>query len=273
MEFNQPGVNIVIVTYGQPDMCVNTIRKLYEYTDYPDFDITVIDNHSLDNTWQEVCKELYRHPDTARGLQSHENLGYAKACNIGALVTSKPLILFLNSDAYPSPDHRDWLTNLVDTLVDNEDIGAVGPKLINQDELLVGTGVRGTNKNRRIDGWLQKDDGKFNIPVEVISICGAAYMVKRQHFMMFGGFCEAYRFYHEEEDFSFTLRSQGLKVVYQPESVMIHEHQGSCNDQQLLSGFAGESRQIFLSRWHHVMDDPTEYPIPLEGKGNGENSK
>jgi GT2 family glycosyltransferase len=260
LKFDLPGVNIVCVTYGMPEMCVETIQKLYEYTDYPDFDITVIDNHSLDNTWKEVCKELYRHPDTARGLQSHGNLGYGKACNIGALVTSKPLILFLNSDAYPHPDHRDWLTNLVDTLVDNEDIGVVAPKLVNRDGLIMGSGVRGTNKDRYVKDFLKPDEGQCDTPLDVLSVCGACMLVKRQVFMSYGGFDEIYKFYFEEEDFCWRIRHEGLRIRYEPSSVVVHDHMGSCKDQQLLSGFAGESRMIFYGRWGKWMEeDQTVY--------------
>ena len=268
MDFTTPPVDLIMITFGQSDMCRENIQNIIENTDYPQFTFTVIDNHSLDDTWPEVCKELYRHPNT-QGFQTDKNLGYGKGSNVGARLTQNPIIVFLNSDVSVKEGHEDWLTHLVDTLLEHDDVAVVGPKLVNKDNQLVGTGVVGTNKDRKIRGWMKPDKDQYNTAEEVISVSGAVYAVKREYFNLYGGFHPEYMFYHEEEDFSFKVRQDGLKVAYQPLSVLVHQHRGSCGDGDVLQGYANLSFRIFMGRWGCVMDDPTVYPIPLD-KEEGE---
>ena len=259
MDFITPPVDLVMVTYGQASMCRENIRNIIENTDYSNFTFTVIDNHSLDDTWQEVCKELYRHPNT-QGFQSDKNLGYGKGSNIGARLTQNPIIVFLNSDVSVKEGHEDWLTHLVDALLESDDIAVAGPKLVNKDNLLMGTGVVGTNKNRRIRNFNEEDIGQCDKAIDVLSVCGAVLAVKRDIFMMYGGYDPLYHFYFEEEDLCWKLRYDGLRIRYEPQSVMIHDHQGSCKDQQLLSNYAQESRTIFYQRWMQwIESDDTVY--------------
>lgn len=265
MDFETPGVNLIMVTYGQPEMCAENIERIMERTDYPDFSLTVIDNHSPDHAWQWICDELYKHGTKANGLQTHQNIGYGQGANLGALTTNKPLMVFMNSDVYPLEGHEDWLSILVDTLMESDDVAVVAPKLV-KDGLIMGAGVVGTNKDRRIRGWQEVDTGQYDTVDEVISVCGAVYGVKREYFMQYGGFFVGYRHYFEEEDFSFTVRNDGLKVVYNGNSVMVHDHMGSCKDLNTLRSYSAVGQNIFMNRWQHVMNDPTEYPIPFNSE-------
>lgn len=259
MEFEQPGVNLIMVTYGQPEMTTQNIRKIMENTDYPDYDLTVIDNKSLDGTWPAVCEELYRYPNS-RGIQHHQNIGYGQACNLGVMVTNKPLIVFMNSDVYPQPEHKDWLSLLVDTLISEDDIAVAAPKLIFPDGTIQNAGVVGTNKDRRMRGWQEKDNGKYDIVDDVLSVCGAVLATKRQLFIQYGGFDGAFFHYFEEEDLCWRYRYDGLRIMFNGNSVMVHEHLGSCKDQQLLQGYANEGQALFNQRWHDWMEtDQTMY--------------
>lgn len=260
MQFDLPPVDLVLITYGNREMCEQNIQNILDNTEYPQFFLTVIDNHSLDDTWQGVCETLYRYPNV-RGLQTHKNVGYGQACNLGSIITQSPILVFLNSDVSVREGNEDWLHPIVDELVDNEDIGVCAPKLVNKENQLMGTGVRGTNKERFIAGWLEEDTGEYDTPCDVLSICGAALAVKRDIFNMYGGFLPLYQHYFEEEDFCWTIRKEGLRVRYQPDSVLIHDHMGSCEDQELLGQYATQGQAIFNSRWGEWMEeDSTEYP-------------
>lgn len=258
MNFSQPPVNLIMVTYGQPEMCTQNIEKILKYTDYSQYTITVIDNHSLDNTWQEVCELSYKHPQLS-GLQTHQNIGYGQACNLGATITQYPIIVFLNSDVYPEPEHKDWLTTLVDELMDNEDVALVAPKLV-KDGLIMGAGVVGTNKDRHIRGWKEEDKGQYDENMDVLSVCGAVMAVKREYFTRYGGFDQLYRHYYEEEDLCWKFRHDGLRIRYVGKSTMVHDHMGSCKDGNLLGGFESEGRAVFYQRWGKWMEeDETVY--------------
>lgn len=265
MKYEIPPVDLIFITYGQREMCEANIENIMENTEYPQFNLTVIDNQSLDDTWQGVCRQLYKY-EGSKGLQVHQNVGYGQACTLGSLVTNAPIMVFLNSDIRVKDGHEDWLHPLVDTLVDEKDVAVVGPKLVNRENLLMATGVRGTNKERYIGGWLKPDNGEYDTACDVLSICGAVFPVKREYYNMYGGFDPSFIHYFEEEDICWRFRHEGLRIKYQPESVLIHDHMGSCKDQQVLSGYAGEGQMIFEQKWKDWMDDPTMYPQNNEGE-------
>jgi len=251
MDFSTPPVDLIMVTYGQADMCRKNVQNIIENTNYPNFTFTVIDNHSLDDTWQEVCKELYKHPNT-QGFQADKNKGYGSACNTGARLTQNPIIIFLNSDVSVKEGHEDWLTHLVDALMESDDVAVAGPKLVNKDNLLMGTGVVGTNKNRRVRNFNEEDKGQCEEPINVLSVCGAVLAVKRDVFMQYGGFDKIFFHYFEEEDLQWKFRYDGLRIRYEPKSVMIHDHMGSTPsdvDKIVLNGFAQEGQAKFYQRW------------------------
>lgn len=261
--FDQPWVDLVLITHGNAPMVERNLRDLLENTDYPNYRLFIVDNQSLDDTWQRVCDVLYQY-EQAFGVQVHVNMGYGQACNLGSKLGGSPYLIFLNSDVHTVESCRDWITPLLETFHDHQDVAVCSPKLVNDDGLLMGCGVVGTNKERRIRGWLEPDKGEYETPDEVLSVCGAVYAVPREIFHEYQGFDALFRHYHNETDFDFKVRSDGLKVVYQPRSVMVHQHMGSCRDQNLLGRMAEESEMIFQQKWAGFLEDPTTYPIPLE---------
>ena len=261
--FDQPWVDLVLITYGNASMVERNLQDLLENTDYPNYRLIVIDNQSLDDTWPRICDVLYQY-ENGFGLQCFVNMGYGQACNLGSKLGNSPYIIFLNSDIHTIPEKRDWITPLLEVFHDYKDVAVVAPKLINDQGLLMGCGVVGTNKERRIRGWQEPDEGQYDSLDEVLSVCGAVYAVRRDIFNEYGGFDGAYFHYNEEEDFSFKVRNDGLRVVYQPASVLVHEHMGSCRDPGILNNYAQHGQSVFMNRWAGVMDDPATYPIPIK---------
>jgi len=265
MEFNQPPVNLIMVTYGQSEMCTTNIERIMEGTDYPHFDLTVIDNCSLDNTWEKVKETLYKYQGRSQGIQTSINKGYGQGANLGASITSAPVIVFLNSDVYPVDGRGDWLTLLVDELLDNSDVAVTAPKLV-KDGKIMGAGVVGTNKDRRIRGWQEGDNGQYDDTIDVLSVCGAVMAVKREYFQAYGGFDKLFFHYFEEEDLCWKLRYDGLRIRYVGSSVMVHDHMGSCEPCKQLNDFAGQGQGIFYQRWGQwMLEDETEYGGVIDG--------
>jgi len=94
----------------------------------------------------------------------------------------------------------------------------------------------------------------------VLSVCGAVMAVKREYFTAYGGFDKLFFHYFEEEDLSWKFRYDGLRIRYVGLSVMVHDHMGSCKDQQTLSSYAGQGQALFYQRWGQWIEtDDTEY--------------
>ena len=87
--FDQPWVDIIVITYGNEEMVERNLQDIMSNTDYPNKRFIIIDNHSLDDTWPRVCDVLYQHEE-AFGLQVHVNMGYGQACNLASKITNSP---------------------------------------------------------------------------------------------------------------------------------------------------------------------------------------
>lgn len=111
--------SIVILTYNQLEyskQCIDSIRK---YTNKDEYEIIVVDNGSKDETvsWLEA-------QDDIRIIKNEVNLGFPKGCNQGIRIANGDNILLLNNDVVVT---KNWLSNLINCLYKEENIGAVGP--------------------------------------------------------------------------------------------------------------------------------------------------
>jgi len=99
-------LSIVIPVYNKYNFtksCLNDLLHLPE-----DHEIIVVDNGSTDETQQSLDenKEIVYH-------RNSENLGFAKACNIGYGLASAPNILFLNNDIRVRDNKDTWTQELI----------------------------------------------------------------------------------------------------------------------------------------------------------------
>lgn len=144
-------------TYGQPptDPALSIVVPLYKRLDFiehqllqfsrdPDF-ATVELIYVLDSTDQRTELErqarelfgLYRFPFRVVNLTS--GAGFAGANKLGIEVAAGPRLLLLNSDVIP--DRPGWLGEMGAFYDATENIGALGPKLLYEDDTLQHAGL------------------------------------------------------------------------------------------------------------------------------------
>ena len=96
----------------------------------------------------------------------------------------------------------------------------------------------------------------YNYVREVDYCSGAALMVRRSVFADLGGFDPIYApAYFEDTDLCFRLRRIGLKVLYQPASVVVH-HEGVSHGRDTAVGIKSYqvvNRRRFIDRWAGVL--------------------
>lgn len=73
-------------------------------------------------------------------------------------------------------------------------------------------------------GYLEPDDGRYNVPEEVFAWCGGAVLLRREYLDDAGLFDERLFLYYEDVDLSWRGRELGWRYKYVPESVVRHVH-------------------------------------------------
>jgi GT2 family glycosyltransferase/glycosyltransferase involved in cell wall biosynthesis len=207
---NSPAdVTIVIPTYNSPllQQCINSLRATA-----PTASVLIVNNGDpLTNL------EVY---DKVGVFEVGQNLGFAGAHRLASQVVRSKLVLLLNDDIVA--DRGGWLEQLL-YVMNNEEVGVVGPKLYFPDGRLQFAG--GLIDFNRIDigyhrAYGQPDSLAYSTPIETDFVTGAALLCRAEFYKMPDYLMEGLNM--EDVDICLTARAQGKKVIYQPASSLVH---------------------------------------------------
>lgn len=241
-------LDIVIVSYNTKALVYRCLDSIRRYTSVP-AQIYVVDNGSSDGTVKAIARLNW---ENIHVVANEENKGYATACNQGIRSGSSPFIILMNSDVIVTAG---WLEPLLDCMRQDPRIAVVGPKMVNQKAQITAAGVIGTLESHFPRGYLEADEpGKYDMQEDCFSVCGAAYMIRRDLLCVLGLLDEHYFFYFEETDYSVHARSKGYRVVYCPASKIYHLSGQSNKNHGQLRAYFEESERYFRAKWAHAYD-------------------
>lgn len=165
-------------------------------------------------------------------------------------------IVLLNNDTQVQ---KDWLESLVSTIESDEKIGLVGSKLVYPDGTLQEAGgiVYSDANACNYGNGDNPDNLEYNYVKDTDYISGASILLKKSLWEELGGFDERFcPAYYEDTDLAFQIRYKlGLKVIYQPASVVIH-FEGKSNGTDLATGlkkYQSVNRLKFFEKWQNEL--------------------
>lgn len=238
-------VSVIIPAWNLWQMTAACLRSLATHSAGQDLEVLVVDNGSTDATAGEL-EPLGQSLWGAgfKALRLPENLGFAKACNLGARAAAGELLFFLNNDTTCTPG---WLPPLRAAFEDAR-LGAAGPLLLYPDGTAQHCGIS-FSPFYKVSHIYEHFPGNHPVlrkkrPLQAIT--GAALMLRRQVFETCGGFFEGYRNGCEDVDFCFAVRRQGFRLAVIGESVLYHHTSQTPGrfEHDLQNG------KLFYQRWH-----------------------
>ena len=212
MHIHTPYLSIIIVSYNNPDVLMNTISTLYNKLKSADFEIIVVDNASAERN-VELIKQKF---EQVKLIENSSNRGFAAACNQGAQSSKGDYLLFVNSDIIFLGDP---IPELLETFKIYNDVGIVGCKLLNQDGSVQRSYYsKPTLLKRFLDlSGLKKILIQYSTNdlrekySEVDIIKGAFLLIQKDLFDELSGFDENYFMYVEDVDLSYRAQKMGKK--------------------------------------------------------------
>ena len=102
-------LSIVIPVFNKFNFTRKCLSDLFNLSD--DHEIVLIDNASTDETSEKI-KEIKKSNFHYR--RNQENLGFAKACNIGYTIAEGKHIMFLNNDISVKSDYFNWTDKIIE---------------------------------------------------------------------------------------------------------------------------------------------------------------
>jgi GT2 family glycosyltransferase len=244
-------IELVVINYRTYDLLQEYIDSYLEFTPTCSSHLTIID---VDSTEELDGLSL---PDNISVVSTDWNLGYALSCNYGAFNSDSEIIAFFNADTrFNNSDCVDYCVNF---LLENDDVGVVGPLQYSSDGKCTHGGIFGTLSKPIHNGWASYDLDSLRFNQKAVTVSGSAYFIKRSVWADLTN-CEIYRslypdvigaflptqHYFEETACSYHTQSHGKEIWYLGEAEMIHEwHRSSPVGSEVDQKF-GESKRMFV---------------------------
>jgi GT2 family glycosyltransferase len=262
-----PKVSIIIPVRDRADLLRACLEGIFRRTDYPDFEVIVVDNGSTEPALHALLAEWSADP-RLRVMPAPGPFNYAALNNRAADVARGEVLLLLNNDT--EVRHPEWLREMT-ALAVRPDVGAVGARLLYPDETIqhagVVLGVGGVAGHDFAFADLQ-DAGpqdELRLVRTVSAVTAACLAVRRESYHGVGGLDEVrFRVAYNDVDFCLKLRRAGLRNLVTPHAELLHRESVSRGNEfspARRARWDGE-RRAMQAAWGAALDaDPFFSPM------------
>lgn len=246
--------SLIVLNWNGKDLLAECLPSVIEAVGYDggDHEVIVVDNGSADGS-VEFLKENF---PQVKLVTLEKNLYFIKGNQAGVKEARNDILVFLNNDMSVA---KDFLRPLLDGFTD-ESVFAVSSQIFFPDP----------NKQREETGktradWLNGDlDLRHELPTEADArqkylpafwLGGGSAAVDRRKYLEIGGFDTLmHPFYFEDTDLSYQAWKRGWKVLFCPESKVIHKHRASTSrlDRAYVERIIRRNRLLFI--WKNITD-------------------
>lgn len=256
-------LSLILVNYNATDLLARCLASVPDAAgSLGPLEIVVVDNRS-----EPAQRERLR--DLGEGIRLHlnaENLGFARAANQGAALSTGEYICFLNPDTRLLPGA---LERLVRALARSE-VGAAAPRVWWDDArtwLLPPPGFQTLLGLLMLDavtavGPLARGYGRRRLrqllaywqaaePLPLPALTGTCLMTRRDVLERVGLFDHRFALYWEDADWSRRARRAGFTLLYVPEAEVVHDYNQSARTVPCLAHAWARASETSYLRKHY----------------------
>ena len=264
-------LSIIIVNFNVKYFLHQCLRSVERACANIDAEVLVVDNCSQDGSI-EYLQPL--HP-SVRFIRNSQNMGFAKANNIGIRQTKGKYVLLLNPDTIVS---ERTLTDCIEFMEVHPEVGGAGVKMLNRNGSFALESRRGIPTpfvsfckmsglcslfpNSRFFGkyYMQYLDKDQENPIEIIS--GAFMFLRRSALDASGLLDEDFFMYGEDIDLSYRLLKTGQKNYYIPTPILHYKGESTKkNSYRYVQTFYKAMLIFFRKHYKHL---GLFYAIPIQ---------
>jgi len=252
-----PHVSVLVVNRNGEEHLRRLFAGLDRATDYPSFDVVLVDNASTDGS---LALAEQPHDFAVTTIANADNRSFSTANNQALERCTGEIVVLLNNDVVPF--ERGWLRELVAclqrapeglagaTLLRDEPVAEEGPWLVQHSGVTVfseGDVLRARNvaDGRPFEPAELGDDRSWP------AATAACLAVRRDVLVELGGLQEGYRFGTEDVDLGLSMHALGRPVVVSGRAVAIHAESATQNIEsrefRRLNRLV--NRQVMHERW------------------------
>jgi GT2 family glycosyltransferase len=252
-------VSVIIVSWNARSYLHDCLASVYTTSGALLHEIIVVDNASTDGSPEMVAKMF---PSVIL-IQSKENLGFARANNLGIRRATSQFLALINSDVLVHPGCFQQLTGYFEN---HHDAGLVGPKILGRDGCLqhscrrlptVWNSIcRALALDRVLSRWpffsgFEMWHWNHDTLAEVDVLSGCFWVARRQAVSEVGELDGSFFFYAEDIDWCKRFGDAGWKVVFVPSAVATHFGGGSSSNAPLRYSIELLRANLIYWKKHH----------------------
>jgi GT2 family glycosyltransferase len=248
-----PSVTILIPFRDQARLlarCLQSLRAVTPPARLASAGVILIDNGSVQSATKKLLAAEARRSEV-RVLRIDEPFNYARLNNRAAELATGEFLLLLNNDIEIVLPH--WLDALLHA-AQQPQTGAVGAKLLFPDGRIQHAGVElGLGDIAGHPFRLAPSHTPAaSRPRECSAVTGACLLTPRALYNRLGGLDETHLpVAYNDVDYCLRVREAGLRVLYEPQAVLLHHEsvsRGAVNDPR--------EAAYMVRRWARAFDDP-----------------
>lgn len=262
----KPLVSILIPTKDHTDDLDRCVQSILKNTDYPNYEIILIENNSTEDGTFEYYKKIEEDP-RIHVVYYKGGFNYSKINNFGFQSAKGEYILLLNNDTEVLT--RDWMDEMLGYCM-RSDVGAVGAKLLYPDDTIqhggIVIGLGGVAANVFCN--LGREDFGFNsrllVAQDYSAVTAACLLTKRSVFEEVGMLSEDLSVAFNDVDYCMKVGRAGYRIVWTPYAELYHyesKSRGYETTPEKRARYEGEVA-IFCGKWRKEIEagDPAYNP-------------
>ena len=234
-------ISVIIPSWNNISLLSRCLAVLQAQT-FADFQITLVDNGSEDDTVQWVK----RHYPQVQIIANLRNVGFAAAVNQGIRESESKYIATLNNDTEVEPE---YLQNLVAVAESDDSVGMVASKMlfVDRPQMINSAGIAVDRLGIAWDRRGGEQDNPSEVePVEIFGPCAGAALYRREMLAEIGLFDEDFFAYMEDVDLAWRARQAGWCCLYVPQAKVLHYHSATAKEGSPFKSFHLGRNKIWL---------------------------
>lgn len=263
----EPLVSIIIPNkdhYQDLDLC---IRAILTRGTYKNLEFVVVENNSTKKETFAYYQSIQKEFPQVRVVTWKKEFNYSAINNFGVRHARGEYLLFLNNDT------ELIAKNFIEEMLgfcQREDVGAVGARLLYQDDTIQHAGVVvgfGGIAGHTFIGLHKAENSYFHRAMcaqDYSAVTAACMMSKKSVFEEVGGFSEDLAVAFNDIDYCMKVRSLGKLVVYAPYAVLYHYESKSRGLEDTPEKVARFNREVakFAKKWPDILKNGDPYYNP-----------
>jgi GT2 family glycosyltransferase len=235
-------ISVLIVNFRSDIVLEKCLASVFDLMKKIDFEVIVVNNDK-----KETLEKIRTKFTCVRIIEKNENLGFARAVNIGAKAAVGEILFVLN------PDTVLLLPKTEEILLEferEEKVGVLGVKTLDQSGK-VQAWIAGVEKNfwdllkNNLGMPESRKKWESSEKIETDWVAATAVFVRKNLFERLNGFDEKFFMYFEDVDFCKRIRALGFKVIYFPGFEVMHLGGASFSDKK------EQKKNYYISQKHY----------------------